>query len=349
MFTKKNFSPQQAAIVSAVPIAALASLAVYGYSDLWLPSVIFFCVLTLVAYLIIYYTVKRFIYRKIKLIYKLIYQTKASKKEEFYFKSILPQKTIQEVNTDVEEWAIHHKAELEILRENETFRKEFLLNLSHELKTPIFAIQGYIDTLQNGAMENSEVNRKFLSNAYKNADRLVNLVDDLDEITKLESGVLKLQKEPFIIQDLFKEVCDSLSIRADEKKIKSFIKSGCEAPLMVYADKEKIRQVLINLVDNAIKYGKQNGTIEGSIYKIDGKKILVEISDNGYGIAEEFLPRVFERFFRTDMARSRQAGGSGLGLSIVKHIIEAHQETIHVRSKTNIGSTFGFILPAGRG
>lgn len=349
MFTKKNFSPQQAAIVSAVPIAALASLAVYGYSDLWLPSVIFFCVLTLVAYLIIYYTVKRFIYRKIKLIYKLIYQTKASKKEEFYFKSILPQKTIQEVNTDVEEWAIHHKAELEILRENETFRKEFLLNLSHELKTPIFAIQGYIDTLQNGAMENSAVNRKFLSNAYKNADRLVNLVDDLDEITKLESGVLKLQKEPFIIQDLFKEVCDSLSIRADEKKIKSFIKSGCEAPLTVYADKEKIRQVLINLVDNAIKYGKQNGTIEGSIYKIDGKKILVEISDNGYGIAEEFLPRVFERFFRTDMARSRQAGGSGLGLSIVKHIIEAHQETIHVRSKTNIGSTFGFILPAGRG
>ena len=349
MFTKKNFSPQQAALVSSIPIAALASLAVYGYSDLWLPSVIFFCVLTLVAYLIIFYTVKRFIYRKLKIIYKLIYQTKASKKEEFYFKSILPQKTVQEVNKDVEEWAIHHKAELETLRENETFRKEFLLNLSHELKTPIFAIQGYIDTLQNGAMDNSEVNRKFLSNAYKNADRLVNLVDDLDEITKLESGELKLQKEPFIIQDLFKEVCDSLSIKADEKKIKSFIKSGCEAPLAVYADKEKIRQVLINLVDNAIKYGKHHGTIEGSIYKIDGKKILVEISDNGYGIAEEFLPRIFERFFRTDMARSRQAGGSGLGLSIVKHIIEAHKETIHVRSKTDVGSTFGFILPAGRG
>lgn len=349
MVTKKNFSPQQAALVSSTPIGILASLAVYVYSDLWLPSIIFFCLLMLVAYLIIFYTIKRFIYRKLKLIYKLIYQTKASKKEEFYFKSILPQKTIQEVNTDVEEWAIHHKAELEILKENEIFRKEFLLNLSHELKTPIFAIQGYIDTLLNGAMDNSEVNKRFLNNAYKNADRLVNLVDDLDEITKLESGELKLQKEPFIIQDLFKEVCDSLSIKADEKKIKCFIKSGCEAPLSVYADKEKIRQVLINLVDNAIKYGKQHGTIEGSAYKIDGKKILVEISDNGYGIAEEFLPRIFERFFRTDMARSRQAGGSGLGLSIVKHIIEAHKETIHVRSKTDVGSTFGFILPANRG
>ncbi|MEO6682506.1 MAG: ATP-binding protein [Ginsengibacter sp.] len=349
MLSKKNFSPQQAALVSSVPIALLASLAVYGYSDLWLPSVIFFCLLTLVAYLIIFYTVKRFIYRKLKLIYKLIYQTKASKKEEFYFKNILPQKTILEVNKDVEEWAIHHKAELETLKENEIFRKEFLLNLSHELKTPIFAMQGYIDTLLNGAMDNSEVNKRFLNNASKNVDRLVNLVDDLDEITKLESGEQTLQKEPFIIQELFKEVCDSLSIKADEKKISCFIKSGCETPLTVYADKEKIRMVLINLIDNAIKYGKPNGTIEGSAYKIDGKKILVEISDNGYGIAEEFLPRIFERFFRTDMARSRQAGGSGLGLSIVKHIIEAHQETIHVRSKIDVGSTFGFILPAGRG
>ena len=348
MFAKKNFSPQQAALVTSIPIGAVASLAIYIYSGLWLPSLLFFISITLLSYFIIYYTVQRFIYRKIKLIYKLIYQTKASKKEEFYFKNILPQKSIEEVNEEVERWAVQHKEEIEVLRKNETFRKEFLLNLSHELKTPIFAIQGYVDTLLNGALDNPEVNVRFLGNALKNIDRLVNLVDDLDEITKLESGEQLLYKQNFIIQDLIKEVFESLSIKADERKIKCFIKKGCETPLTVFADKEKIRMVIINLVDNAIKYGKQNGIIEGSAYIIDDKNILVEISDNGYGIADEHLPRIFERFYRTDLARARKAGGSGLGLSIVKHIIEAHKETIHVRSKTDVGTTFGFILPSAK-
>jgi two-component system, OmpR family, phosphate regulon sensor histidine kinase PhoR len=304
--------------------------------------------LFIISYLIIYLTVKRFVYRKIKLIYKLIYQTKASKKEEFYFKNILPQKSIDEVNEDVEQWAVQHKEELEVLRKNEIFRKEFLLNLSHELKTPIFAIQGYVDTLLNGALNNNEVNKKFLGNASRNVDRLVNLLDDLDEITKLESGEQLLLKENFVIQDLIKEVFESLSIKADEQKIKCFIKDGCELPLTVYADKEKMRMVIINLIDNAIKYGKRNGIIEASAYKVDGKKILIEITDNGYGIAEEHLPRIFERFYRTDSARARKAGGSGLGLSIVKHIIEAHEDTIHVRSKIDVGTTFGFLLPAAK-
>ncbi len=348
MFAKKNFSPQQAALASSLPIALLAALAVYGYSEMWLPSLIFFCILWLVAYLLIFYTIKRFIYRKIKLIYKLIYQTKASKKEEFYFKNILPQKTISEVSEDVEAWAIQHKGELEMLKKNEVFRKEFLLNLSHELKTPIFAIHGYLDTLLNGALDNPAVNKTFIAKASKNVDRLVNLINDLDEITRLESGELVLFKENFEIQDLIREVFESLSIKADAKKIKCLIKEGCQEPLIVFADKEKIRMVIINLVDNAIKYGKQHGTIEGSIYKMDGKKILIEISDNGYGISEDHLPRIFERFYRTDMARARIAGGSGLGLSIVKHIIEAHSETIHVRSKIDVGSTFGFMLPAAK-
>jgi two-component system phosphate regulon sensor histidine kinase PhoR len=348
MFAKKNFSPQQVASTTSIPIGVLAGIAIYLYSELWLPSLIFFIVLTLVSYLIIYYTVKQFIFRKIKIIYKLIYQTKASKREEFYYKNILPQKSIDEVSDDVEQWAVQRKEEIEALRQNEDFRKEFLLNLSHELKTPIFAIQGYVDTLLNGALSNPDVNTKFLNNTSKNIDRLVNLVDDLDEITKLESGEQLLSKQNFIIQDLFKEVCESLSIKADEKKIKCFIKKGCELPLAVFADKEKIRQVLINLIDNAIKYGKQNGTIEGSAYKIDGKTILVEISDNGHGISEEHLPRIFERFYRTDLARTRKIGGSGLGLSIAKHIIEAHNETIHARSKIDVGTTFGFTLPSAR-
>ena len=344
----KNFSAKQAAIITALPIGVLGGAAFFIYSGLWKPSLLFFISITLLSYYLINYTIERFIYRKIKLIYKLIYQTKASKKEEYYFKNILPQKSIEEVNEDVEQWAIQHKEEIEVLRKNEVFRKEFLLNLSHELKTPIFAIQGYIDTLLNGAMDNNEVNKKFLTNASKNVDRLVNLLEDLDEITKLESGELLLIKGNFIIQDLIKEVFESLSIKADEKKIKCMIKVGCEAPLTVFADKEKIRMVIINLVDNAIKYGKPNGIIEGSAYKIDERKILVEISDNGYGIAEEHLSRIFERFYRTDLARARKAGGSGLGLSIVKHIIEAHGDTIHVRSKTDVGTTFGFILPSAK-
>ncbi len=307
-----------------------------------------FVVIFIGSYGLVLYTLQTFIYRKIKLIYKFIYQTKASKKEEFYYKNILPQKSIDEVREDVETWAGQRKEEIELLQQNEAFRKEFLQNLSHELKTPIFAIQGYVDTLINGAMDNADVNKKFLQSTSRNIDRLVNLVDDLDAISKLESGEQQLQKDSFIIQELLKEVYETLSIKADKREIKCVIKKGCEQPLSVYADKEKIRQVFINLVDNAIKYGKQLGTIEGSFYKVDGARILIEISDDGAGIAEEHLLRIFERFYRTDMARSRKVGGSGLGLSICKHIIEAHGQTIHVRSKIDVGSTFGFTLQSKR-
>jgi two-component system phosphate regulon sensor histidine kinase PhoR len=296
------------------------------------------------SYALILFTVQKFIYRKIKLIYKLIYQTKASKREEFYYSNILPQKSIDEVREDVEQWARQKTTEIETLKKNEAFRKEFLQNLSHELKTPIFAIQGYVDTLIGGAVNNPEVSEKFLANTSRNVDRLVNLVDDLDEISRLETGILKLAYENFVIQDLLKEVFDSLYLKAGEKHIKMFIRKECEAPLSVHADKEKIRQVLINLVDNALKYGKENGQIEASFYNTDGEHVLTEISDNGYGIAEEHLPRIFERFYRTDLARSRKAGGSGLGLAICKHIIEAHKQTMHVRSTQDVGSSFGFTL-----
>lgn len=348
MFAAKNFSPQQVAAVASFPIAFLGGLVVYFYGEGLGPSLLAFVLLSLVSYVSVYVMIQRFIYRKIKLIYKLIYQTKASKREEYYYKNILPQKSIDEVSEDVQKWAVQRKEEIELLKKNEAYRKEFLLNLAHELKTPIFAIQGYVDTLLNGAFGNPEVSKKFLHNTSRNIDRLVNLLEDLDEITKLESGEQMLIKENFVIQDVIKEVFDSLSIIADEKNIKCFIKKGCELPLSVYGDKEKIRQVLINFIDNAIKYGKEHGIIEGSAYKIDGKKVLIEISDNGNGISEEHLPRIFERFYRTDMARTRKVGGSGLGLSIAKHIIEAHEEAIHVRSKTDVGSTFGFTLPVAR-
>lgn len=348
MLSAKNFSAQQIAALTALPLAIIVGVTGYLYNERWIIIAIAFVAFYILSYLLISFMLNKFIYRKLKLIYKLIYQTKASKKEEFYYDNILPQKSINEVKEDVEVWAEHHKDEIELLRSNEIFRKEFLLNLSHELKTPIFAIQGYVDTLLNGALDNPEVNKKFLGNAAKNVSRLVNLINDLDEISKLESGEQMLYKENFVIQDLIKEVCETLSINAEEKQIKCSIKKGCEIPLSVYADKEKIRQVLTNLVDNAIKYGKQNGTIEGSAYRIDDKRILIEISDNGAGIAEEFLPRIFERFFRTDLARTRKIGGSGLGLSICKHIIEAHGQTMHVRSKGDVGSSFGFTLDSGK-
>jgi two-component system phosphate regulon sensor histidine kinase PhoR len=344
MLSPKNFSPQQLAALAALALSVPVSLSTYLLEPNWWIVLIFFVIVFLGSYGLILYTLQQFVYRKIKLIYKLIYQTKASKREEFYYKNILPQKSIDEVREDVETWAKQRKAEIEVLKQNEAYRKEFLQNLSHELKTPIFVIQGYVDTLLNGALDNPDVNKKFLTSTSRNVDRLVNLVDDLDEIAKLESGEQQLYEESFIIQDIFKEVFESLSIKADERQIKLTIKKGCELPLVVFADKEKIRQVATNLVDNAIKYGKQNGEAEASFYKIDGERILIEISDNGSGIAEEHLGRIFERFYRTDLARSRKGGGSGLGLSICKHIIEAHHQNMHVRSTLDVGTTFGFTL-----
>jgi len=344
MATSKNISPQQLSALTALGLSIPIALGIFIFKPVWWIGVLSFILIFLGSYGLIVYTLQTFIYRKIKLIYKFIYQTKASKREEFYYKNILPQKSIDEVRQDVETWAEQRKAEIELLEQNEAYRKEFLQNLSHELKTPIFAIQGYVDTLLNGALDKPEVNTKFLQSTSRNIERLVNLVDDLDAISKLESGQQLLIKDSFIIQDLLKDVYETLSFKADEKEIKCNIKKGCETPLTVYADKEKIRQVFINLVDNAIKYGKQSGTIEASFYKVDGARVLIEISDDGAGIAEEHLLRIFERFYRTDLARSRKVGGSGLGLSICKHIIEAHDQTIHVRSKIDVGSTFGFTL-----
>lgn len=344
MLSQKNFTPQQLAVVTALALSVPISLAILVFKPVWWVGLLFFVVIFLGSFGLILYTLQTFIYRKIKLIYKLIYQTKASKREEFYYKNILPQKSIDEVREDVEAWAQQRKAEIEVLQQNETFRKEFLQNLSHEFKTPIFAIQGYVDTLLGGALHNDAVNTKFLQSTSRNVERLVNLVDDLDQITKLETGELELNMQNFVIQDLVKEVYESLSLKADEKQISCTIKKGCELSITVYADKEKIRQVFINLVDNAIKYGKQHGIVESSFYNIDGRHVLIDVSDDGAGISEEHLDRIFERFYRTDLARSRKVGGSGLGLSICKHIIEAHGQSIHVRSKIDVGSTFGFTL-----
>ncbi len=348
MLSGKNLSPNQLSALIALTLSLPISIGIFFISAQWNVAVVSLGIIWLGSYGLIRFSFEKFIYRKIKLIYKLINQTKATKREEVYFKYILPPKNIDEVREDVEAWIRRKNKEIELLQRNEAYRKEFLQNLAHEFKTPIFAIQGYVETLLNGAMEEEVIRTKFLQNTAKNADRLVTLVRDLDEITKLESGEQLLYKSNFVIQDQIREVYDSLAIKISKKNIVATIKKGCEAPIMVFADKEKIRQVLINLVENATKYGKQNGTVTASIYITDDKHALIEISDDGIGIEEEHLPRVFERFYRTDTARSRDKGGTGLGLAICKHIIEAHGQSIHVRSTPDVGTTIGFTLDLRR-
>jgi two-component system, OmpR family, phosphate regulon sensor histidine kinase PhoR len=340
----KNTSPRILALATALVVALVVALISLLFEPEVTTSGIIFGVTFLVTFGMYYYTVERFVYRKIKLIYKFIYQTKATKREEFFYNNILPQKSLEEVNADVQAWAKQKRDEIELLQLNEQFRKEFLMNLSHELRTPIFTIQGYVETLLGGAMDDAEVNKKFLSNAAKSIDRLVQLVDDVDEISKLESGRTPLAFESFIIQDLTKDIFEEFALKAEEKKISLEFKKGTEGSLKVYADKSKIKQALVNLIENAIKYGNENGTIMVGFYQMDNKRVYVEVSDDGPGIAEEHLPRIFERFYRADRSRNRSIGGTGLGLAIVKHIIDAHGQTINVRSKLGVGSSFGFTL-----
>ena len=333
MLNTKNISPRKLSAFTALLLSVPISIGIYILHEGWQVLVVSFIIIFIGSYALIAFTLERFIYRKIKLIYKFIYQTKASKKEETYYQYLLPQKSIDEVREDVEEWAEKQVEEIELLKRNEQFRKEFLQNLAHEFKTPVFAIQGYVDTLLQGALENPEVNRPFLEKTSRNIDRLVNLMNDLDEISKLEMGEQLLYK-PGVVP--LKEVFESLSIKAEQKNIRCSIKKGCESPLTVFADKEKIRQVILNLVENSIKYGKFGGNITASMYITDEKHVLVEISDDGIGMAERHLSRIFERFYRTEEGRSLDITGSGLGLAICKHIIEAHGHTIHVRSKEAI-------------
>jgi two-component system phosphate regulon sensor histidine kinase PhoR len=344
MFENKSFSPKQLALLTAAILSALIAISTYFLVRNWEVVIFYFIFCFAAIYLLVYQILDRFVYRKIKLIYKLIAQTKMSKREESYHKYILPQKSIDEVREDVESWAAQKFEEIKRLQSNEEFRKEFLQNLSHEIKTPIFSIQGYLEILADGAIEDPKLSIKYIDKSLANVQRLVQLVKDVDVITNLEINKEPIIKQVFVIQDIIQEVAGNLAGIIEEKHIQFQFKKGCETPIKVFADKNKVYQVITNLISNATKYGKIEGTITASAYEIEDNKVLVEISDNGNGIAEEHLPRIFERFYRTDDARSREIGGTGLGLAICKHIIEAHGENIHIRSKINVGTTVGFTL-----
>ncbi len=344
MFSLRNSSPRQIALLTAFLLAIPETLILWLVERKLFWALICFVTVFALSFLLISFMLERFVYRQIKLIYKFIYKTKATKREEKYYKYLIPKKTIEEVGLDVESWAAENERELELLRHNEQFRREFLQNLSHEFKTPVFAIQGYVDTLLDGAMEDPTTTKRFLERTAKNVQRLSNLLQDLDQIAKLERGEIVITKEPFVIQELIQEVYESKFLKAEAKQIVCRIKKESESPVIVLADREKIRQVLTNLVSNGIKYGKQGGEVVASVYKTDGKRILIEITDDGVGIPEAELPRVFERFYRTEAGRSMDLTGSGLGLSICKHILESHGQSIHVRSTEQVGTTIGFTL-----
>lgn len=344
----KNQTPQQLSIyiaaISAVLTALFAMLSKFTHLlDIsWESIALLILGVFAVTYLANYYFVRYYIFRRIKLIYKIIHRHKLP--SDFKAGKIdMGKNILDNVEREVDEWAEQNERDIEELERLATYRRRFIGDVSHELKTPIFNIQGFIHTLLDGAIHDPEVNMQYLQRAAKNVDRLQAIVEDLETINKLESGQMILDLREFDIHDLADDVYADLEMRARERNIRLTYKEGANQHFRVRADKEGIRQVLINLVHNSIKYGKEGGVTKISFYDLESY-ILVEVSDNGIGIDPEHLKHVFDRFFRADKHRSREAGGTGLGLSIVKHIIEAHKQTINVRSTQGQGSTFGFTL-----
>ena len=329
--------------INALAVALSLSIINYYFQQNLFDMTVTFGISLAISFVVFYYLIEKFVYSKIKLIYKLIHSLKLGKDLKDALGEYVSSDPINDVEQEVKEWARDKKTEIDQLKEQEKFRREFLSNISHEFKTPLFAIQGYVEALQDGEIDDPELSHKFLRKVAKNVDRLSFLIKDLDAISKLETGDLPINYEKFDITKLIKEVIESIEIEANKHKINLLFKTKYDYPTWVNADREKIRQVLVNLIDNSFKYGKEYGQTFISIFELYDE-VLVEVTDNGIGIEEKNLPRLFERFFRTDKSRSREIGGSGLGLAIVKHIIEAHQQTINVRSTEGLGSTFGFTL-----
>tara|TARA_Y100001954_G_C15817863_1_gene608469 strand:+ start:1405 stop:2403 length:999 start_codon:yes stop_codon:yes gene_type:complete len=291
----------------------------------------------LCSFVVSYLMIKNFFYEKIRVIYKSIYKFKGTSK--------VKELDIDIVEQEAEEWADAKEEELLQMKKDENYRREFIGNVSHELKTPIFNIQGYVQTLIDGGINDEEINLKYLKRANKSVDRMINIVEDLEVISRLETEQSELDISAFNIIDLVKEVFDQLEMRANEMSIKLEVNNESSSNF-VMGDRDKIQQVFTNLISNSIKYGKKGGKTRVRFFDME-KNILIEVADNGIGIDEDKLGRLFERFYRVDKNRSREIGGTGLGLAIVKHILEGHNQQINVRSTKGVGSTFSFILEKG--
>jgi len=342
----KIASPKQMSIAISVVAGAISGVAILLFSNFKPENtyLVAFAVALLVfisIYIIVQYLLNSFIFEKINPIYKTIHNLTIPDSE---IKKELEEKDlINEVNKEVLVWANTKSKEIDKLRELENYRKEFLGNVSHELKTPIFNIQGYVLTLLDGGLDDPSINRKYLERTEKSINRLISIVADLETISKLESKVLKLDVERFNIVQLVEEIFDAQEIRAKDRGITLVFDKKYEKPVWVLADRKRISQALTNLVVNSINYGKVGGQTTVSLIDMF-ENIMVEVNDDGIGIDKKDLPRIFERFYRVDKSRSREQGGTGLGLAIVKHIIEAHNQRVNVRSNLNEGTSFVFSL-----
>ncbi len=342
-----KFTSRQVVVFLALFLTTIVGLGWYylyftGFSFIFMIlGLLFFF---LIAFYIIQFAINKFILEKIRPIYKIIDFVPEKENEKEWKLKLKPGFVeLADVEHDVEEWAHNQLQEIERLKELERYRKDFVGNVSHELKTPIFNIQGYILTLLEGGLEDPNINKLYLTRTEKSIDRMISIVEDLESINKLETGELKPKFSVFDIVKIVEDVFDLEQRLSKERKISLMFTDKPDKPLMVKADRKRIIEVLTNLVVNAIKYGKKNGFVKVGFYDFDDK-IMIEVTDNGIGVDKKDLSRIFERFFRVDKSRSREQGGTGLGLSIVKHIIEAHNQTINVQSVLNEGTTFTFTL-----
>lgn len=343
----KSLRPQLVAMWLSLTISAIVTVIVFFFNQFilqnsWHLIVLFFVIFLVVTFLSTYY-IHSVIENRLKPIYKIIREIPPKHEEKRHrdWSNLNPMGF--DVNFEVTQWASNKQAEIKRLKELERYRKEFVGNVSHELKTPIFNIQGYILTLIEGGIDDPHINMLYLKRTVKSIDRMISIVEDLESINKLESGELKLNMENINMVKLVEDVFEIESLLAQERKIKLKFSKKIDRTILVYADRKRIMEVMSNLVVNGIKYGRKGGGVEVGFYDLNDH-IMVEVKDDGIGIEKDHLHRIFERFYRIDKHRSREQGGTGLGLSIVKHIIEAHQQTINVKSQIDVGTTFTFTL-----
>ncbi len=332
--TQKN--PYKFALISASLIALASYLILLIYSS---DSAIISLLIFLISFIVIQYRIQNFLFKRFKELYQYLDMLDLSQINKSSVST-----DMDSLIKNIEDFAKDKKIEIEALKLKEQYRKEFIGNVAHELKTPIFTIQGYISNLLDGAMDDKDLLNKYLKQTDNSIERLTYIIKDLDLITQLESSMLNLNISKFNMIDLISNIFDQLEIKSSKRNIKLVFDKKYNNKILVSADKERIVQVLTNLLVNSINYGRDKGTTEVSINDLTEEKLIIRVTDNGEGISEEHLPRLFERFYRVDISRSRKHGGSGLGLAIVKHIIDAHNENIYINSKPGIGSEFSFTL-----
>lgn len=330
-------------LIAASCVGMSIALVNFYFQANWTAMAESFLVAFIASFVVFYYLLEKYIYSKIKLVYKLIHSLKLGKDLKEALGESVSSNPIQDVESEVREWAGEKKKEIELLKQQEQFRREFLGNVSHEFKTPLFAIQGYLETIEDCMDEDPKQAHNFLIKASKNVERLSDLIKDLDEISRLETGKMPIEYSKFDLVLLIREVFESLEDRAASKGIQLVLKEKYNSTTFIQADRKRIGQVLVNLIVNSLKYGRDGGQTSVKIFSLHDK-FLIEVTDDGVGIQEKHLARLFERFYRIDSHRSREIGGSGLGLAITKHILEAHHQIISVRSTPNIGTTFAFTL-----